>query len=113
MLFVYKAIDKEGRKKEGELDAFSIDSAIGSLQRQGLILSYIKPKNENKDLLGRFSFFHKVSNKELVILSRQMSTLFEAKVSALSIFKLLASETENSMLQETLLKIVDDIQGGS
>ena len=115
MLFSYKTINKEGEREEGEIEAFSIDAAISSLQRRGLAVSSVKPKDENDDgdILKKIPFLNRVSNKEIVILSRQMSTLFEAQVSALKIFRLIGTETENITLRKHMLQIVDDLQGGS
>lgn len=115
MLFLYKTINKEGEREEGEIEAFSVDTAISSLQRRGLAVSSIKPKEEDDDgdILKKIPFLNRVTNKEVVILSRQMSTLFEAQVSALKIFKLIGTETENITLRKHMLEIVDDLQGGS
>jgi type II secretory pathway component PulF len=41
MLFHYKAVDKDGNKKEGDIDAVSRDVAINSLQRRGLVFSSV------------------------------------------------------------------------
>ena len=114
MLFIYKAINQSGGREEGEIEAFTIDSAIGILQKKGLVLSSVVPKEEKHGgILSRIPFFNKVSNKDIVILSRQISTLFEAQVSALRVFKLIATEAENPKLRTSLLQIVDDLQGGS
>jgi type IV pilus assembly protein PilC len=59
------------------------------------------------------SWLERVSSKDVVILSRQLSTLFEAQVSALRIFRLLAAETENVVLAKKLVIISDDLQAGS
>jgi type IV pilus assembly protein PilC len=114
MLFLYKTINENGEKGEGSIEAFSMDAAIISLQRRGLIVSAIKPKDENDgDIFKKIPFFNRVTNKEIVILSRQMSTLFEAQVSALKIFKLIGTEAENQTLRKCLLQVVDDLQGGA
>jgi len=114
MLFLYKTINKNGEREEGSIEALSVDVAIASLQRKGLAISSIKPKDESDgDILRKIPFFNKVSNKDIVILSRQMSTLFEAQVSALRVFKLIGTETENPILRENLLQVVDDLQGGA
>jgi type IV pilus assembly protein PilC len=47
-----------------------------------------------------------------VLFSRQVSTLFEAGVSALRAFRLLAQENENKTLQEQIMAVADDIEGG-
>lgn len=114
MLFNYKALDDKGGESEGSIDAINVDIAITSLQRRGLIISSIKSTEDDASILGKkFVFFSGVSNKEIVILSRQMATLFEAQVSALRVFRLLSSETENLVLQQKLGEIADEIQGGS
>ena len=51
--------------------------------------------------------------KDVVILSRQISTLFEAQVSALKAFSLLAENSQNKLLGAKLSQIVTDLQGGS
>jgi len=115
MLFSYKTINKDGEKEDGTIEAFNMDVAIASLQRKSLIVTSIKPKDEfdDGDILKKIPFLNKVSNRDIVILSRQMSTLFEAQVSALKIFKLIGSESENVTLRKHMLQIVDDLQGGS
>lgn len=112
MLFSYKAIDNNGEAKEGTVDAINLEVAISSIQKRGLILSSIEPV-EDEMLKKRFFFGGKVSNKDVVILSRQLSTLFDAQVSALRVFKLISSETENAVLRKSLTEIADDLQGGS
>lgn len=114
MLFIYKAVTKEGEHKEGTIEAVSIDSAINALQRRELIISEITPADEKKGLLEmNLSFFERVKPKDIVILSRQMSTLFEAQVSALRIFRLLAAESENTKLARILADVAEQLQGGN
>lgn len=114
MLFTYKTLDQDGNTKEGTIEALSADIAINSLQRRGLIVTGIKASDQEESFLKKnISFFSRVTNKDIVILSRQMSILFEAQVSALRVFRLLASENENPQLRTILTTISDDIQGGS
>ena len=112
MLFNYKGVDRAGEERKGAIESINIDSAIGSLQNQGLVLSSIVPIEERRELAW-FAFLHDVSAKDIVILSRQLSTLFQAKVPALRIFKLLANEAENKVLREILDTVANDLQGGS
>src|SRR5579864_5315706 len=115
MLFNYKAIDDKGSESQGSIDALNVDIAISSLQRRGLIISSIQSAEEGgKSVFSKnVGFFDRVSNKDVVILSRQMATLFTAQVSALRIFRLLASESDNKALRKILSEVSDDLQGGS
>ena len=111
MLFKYKSIDAEGANKEGEIDAPNRDMAISGLQRRGLVVISIQEQSENKSLLT-MSFFERVSTKDVVILSRQIATLFEAQVSALKAFTMLSTNTENKLLGKKLTQVGDDLQAG-
>ena len=111
MLFKYKVIDDKGINKEGEIDAPNQDIAISGLQRRGLIVISINDEGKAKSFLS-FSFFGKVPMKEVVILSRQISTLFGAQVSALKAFTMLAANAENKILAKKLTQISDDLQAG-
>jgi len=111
MLFKYKAVDDKGISREGEIDAVNRDMAISGLQRRNLVIISIEDTEGKKPLL-EITFFDKVKTKDIVILSRQISTLFEAQVSALKIFTMLASNAENKLLGKQLSQISDDIQSG-
>ncbi len=114
MLFNYKVIDKDGNQSQGSIDAVSVDVAISSLQRRNLVISSINPAEGGRSFFKRdISFLTRVSNKEVVVLSRQMATLFEAQVSALRVFRLLSTEVENKILAAALAEIADDLQAGS
>jgi len=111
MLFKYKAIDDKGASKEGEIDAPNRDMAISGLQRRGLIVISILEEGKNRSIF-QLSFFERVKPKDVVILSRQIATLFDAQVSALKAFTMLSVNTENRLLGNKLTQICDDIQAG-
>ncbi|MEN9560742.1 MAG: hypothetical protein RIQ56_15 [Candidatus Parcubacteria bacterium] len=113
-VFAYTALDAEGKQREGTIDAVNIDLAINALQRRGLIISKIDPVEDQKSLFSqRISIFDRITNADLVMLSRQITTLFEAQVSALRAFRLLASEARTPKLGDRLTAIANDIQSGS
>jgi len=114
MLFSYKATDENNVIREGTVDAQNLEVAIKTVSDRGYTVISVSPLNEKKSLLNlEINWFQHVSSKEIVILFRQISTLFEAQVSALRIFRLLADESENKLLQRVLTEISDDLQGGS
>lgn len=117
MLFNYKAIDTANIQREGTVEAPTIDAAISAVQKRGYTLVSIDEVNPNEGLAGllnvKFEFFQGISNKDIVIFSRQISTLFQAQVSPLRIFRLLSAESENPQLQVVLNQIVEDLQAGS
>lgn len=114
MLFSYKAIDQANVQREGTVEAPSVDAAITAVQKRGYTLISIDQKTDNSGIFNiEIELFNNVSNKEIVILSRQIATLFQAQVSPLRIFSLLSAEMENKRLQLALNQIVEDLQGGA
>ncbi len=113
MLFTYKAITNTGQPTAGVIEAGNVDVAINLLQKKELVISEIREQVEKQTFSMSLSFLEYVSNKDVVILSRQLATLFQAQVSALRVFRLLGEQVENKLLQRYLLQIADDIQGGS
>lgn len=112
MLFSYKAITKSGEERTGNIDAVNEDVAISSLQRRDLVIVSMRQADKVPIFERDILFLNRVSNKDVVILSRQIATLFESQVSALRAFKLLASESENAVLRKKLTEVGDDLQGG-
>ncbi len=113
-VFDYRAIDQEGNAREGTIDAVNVDLAISALQRRGLVISSIDPaKTKRQGLSMNIDFFDRVTNEDVVMLSRQITSLFEAQVSALRAFRLLASEARTQKLANKLTEVGNDIQSGS
>ncbi len=113
MLFKYEAITNNGEKKVGSVEAASRDLAIAAVQRQSLIIASIK-EDKGRKSFSEISFFGtSIKMKDVVIMSRQISTLFEAQVSALKAFTLLATNTENKALVKILDNVAENIQAGS
>lgn len=112
MLFHYTAITKDGEPRKGAIDAFNQDAAIAALQRMDLVITSVLEEKTGPWWKSALPFLGAVSQKDIVILSRQVATLFEAKVPALEIFKLLADESDNETLRTTLTEITDDVQSG-
>jgi len=112
MIFQYEAITSTGEKKKGTIDALNKDSAILALQRRDLIVERVLEEKEKSQFMS-FGFFNsKIKTKDVVVMSRQISTLFEAQVSALKVFTLLSENTQNKGLVKVLNQIVADIQAG-
>lgn len=113
MLFSYKAVDDKGADRSGTVDAVNIDVAIAALQRRGLIIASINPMDQKIGLSTSIQIFSGIKGSDIVMLSRQMTTLFEAQVSALRAFQLLAAEARTPQLAAKLSTIAADIQAGS
>lgn len=112
MLFNYAAIDKEGNRQEGTIDAINEDVAIQSLQRRGLIISGIASAEKTSLLSMNMTFLERASTRDVVMLSRQIATLFKAQVSALKVFRMLGAESSKPFIARTLNEVSMDLQSG-
>jgi len=112
MLFSYKVINEKGQTQTGQIDAVSKDLAISSLQRRKFIVVSVEAKTSATGLKKSLPFLDRVPLKDIVIMSRQLSTLFEAQVSAVKAFDLLAQNAENPKLRDVLSSVSQDMQGG-
>ncbi len=112
MIFTYKGINQAGEAQDGLIDAVSSDVAITALQKRGIILSSIKPQITKK-FVDKIPFLNRVKNKDIVVVSRQMATLFGAQVSALRVFKLIGTQVQSAALRSAMSEIADNLQEGS
>lgn len=112
MLFIYKAVTKEGRETTGEITAANQDGAVNALQHNGLVVVSVHPIDQKKLFEYDINILNRVSAKEIAIVSRQIATLLEAHVPALKTFRLLATESENPTIAKKFTEISDDIQNG-
>lgn len=113
--FNYKARNTEGKETQGLIEASSLDAAVAALQRRNFLITSIEPVSEGGGIFGFLSgtgLFESIKQKDIVILSRQLATLFDAKVPVVESFKILVGETENRTLKVKLAQVLDDIQGG-
>ncbi len=113
MDFKYEALDQGGKAQAGDISAISQEAAIQALQRKGLTITLIKNTSAGFDVHNVLPFLGGVSNRDIVLLSRQIATLFEAQVSALRVFRLLSEQAEKPALRNILTEISDDLQAGN
>lgn len=113
-VFDYQARTREGEARQGTVDAPSLESAIDTLQRNSLVIISVVPAMEAGILSGgRIRIFDRVKPGEVVVLSRQLATLFEAKVPVIQALKTLVNESSKGVLKEAMAAILDDVNGGS
>ncbi|MCJ7775984.1 MAG: type II secretion system F family protein, partial [Desulfobulbaceae bacterium] len=111
---VYKwvAETKKGKILKGELEAGDERIAQLQLKRRNLTIKKIKPKP--KDLFENVAFFQpKITAKDVVIFTRQFSTMIDAGLPLVQGLTILAAQTENKTFQNVLKRVTKDVEGGS
>lgn len=111
---VYKwvAETKKGKILKGELEA--ADERIAQLQLKRRNLTIKKIKAKPKDLFENVAFFQpKITAKDVVIFTRQFSTMIDAGLPLVQGLTILAEQTENKTFQKVLKRVTKDVEGGS
>ncbi|MCP6719505.1 MAG: type II secretion system F family protein [Patescibacteria group bacterium] len=112
MKFNYQARKKEGEIQMGVVEASSRKIALSLLQKQGLYVTYLE---EAKAPLyaKRIELFTKITLRDVVLFSRQLSMMFGAKISLVEALRVLAGQTENLNFRDKILKLSEEVEGGS
>lgn len=109
MRFAYTATNKEGKTIQGVADATDRNSLIATLNKQDLHPVVIKLAGTKS---GTKSRAKKVKLKELVIFTRQLSTMITAGVPLTRALSTMQSQTESKYFKEVVGGITKDIEGG-
>jgi type II secretory pathway component PulF len=104
--YSYTAINNKGSKKKGILTAASEREArkfIKDLQLTPINISLSTSKS---------SFKSKIKNKDIVLMTRQLATLLEAKTSIVDALKITADQLNNKDLMSIILNLREDVVQG-
>ncbi|MDB5163502.1 MAG: Type secretion system protein [Candidatus Saccharibacteria bacterium] len=112
MQFSYTATNKEGRTIEGTAEAPNKEALITNLTRQSLKPVVIKLQSEH-GLLSKFGGRKKVKLRDLVIFTRQLSTMVSAGVPLARSLNTLQNQAENAYFKTVISNITKDVEGGT
>jgi len=112
MLFTYKATRKDGSSVTGTIEAADRETALASLNRQGVHPLVVKEGGGKKGL-GSLSFGNKVKTVELVIFTRQFSTMISAGVPLSRGLATLQESPSNPYFRKVLLAVNKEVEGGA
>ena len=111
-VFVWVAQTKKGRKLKGEIDAANETIALSQLKKRNFTVKKLKAKP--KDIFGNISFLKpKVTKKDLMVFTRQFSTMIDAGLPLVQGLTILAEQSENPTFKAVLKEITKDVEGGS
>ncbi len=111
-VYIWKGTTSSGEKRKGEIEARDEQAAHLLLRRQKITPSKIRAKP--KDLLENVSFLQpKVTTKDIVIFTRQLSTMIDAGLPLIQALDILATQQENKTLKNILLDTKAEVESGS
>lgn len=101
-----------GAIQTGETTADSREAVISILRRQGIIPTSIAEARPAKKAVGA-KRKKKITEKDLIVFTRQFSTMFTAGIPIVQGLDILSNQVENTTFRGILAQIKNDVETGS
>ncbi len=117
--FQYSARTKEGKSESDIIEAPSTEAVVSLLQGQGLIITEIKPFEAEERLtlakLNRLisAYFGRVKSQEIVLFTKQLAVLIQAKVPLVQSLRVMARQIENPYFSNIIDSVASEVDAGS
>ena len=114
MKFAYRAKDDKGRHQEGIIQAASDEAALHALDRYGFYVTWLREEKEEKALFSRqIRLFERISLKDVMLFSRQLSILFRSQISLVDALGTIGTQMKHRAFREKILQISQEVDGGT
>lgn len=110
-VYQWSGKNTRGIVETGEITTATKEEVAAQLGRKNITPTLIVEK-EKKPLLG-LSFGAKVKDKDIVVFTRQFSTMIDAGLPLVQALDILSEQVENKTLGKALKMIKSDVEGGS
>lgn len=111
-IYIWKGINIHGEKRKGQIEAVDEAGVRAHLKRLRIEETSIREKP--KDLLENIKFFRpKVKGKDVVVFTRQLSTMIDAGLPLVQCLQILARQQDNPTFKEMLTAIQADVETGT
>ena len=113
--YKYKVRDKSGRAVTGALAGDSETAVVDNLKRMGYTPVTVKLQSGKVPvgLEKHIALINRVKGEDMILFTRQMSTLLKAGLPLLSGLDAVGEQTSSSLLKEAINKIRGEIEAGS
>src|SRR5215212_8388597 len=109
-LYTYRVLDKQGEIIQDKLEGSGTLAVAYELRQQGLLVIDVKEQGAaQKDILAPFK---RVKLNDLVVFSRQLSTMINAGLPIVRSLYILSEQTENLKLKDVVVAVRKDVEAG-
>jgi type IV pilus assembly protein PilC len=112
MKFNYQARTKDGTMQSGIIESASKEAAIILLQRHDLFVTALIEIEKKPFYLKKMKVLQRITDKDVVLFSRQLSIMFKAKVPLVESLQSLSNQIANPNFKEIIMKMADEVGGG-
>ena len=103
--FAWEGRDRSGKTMRGEMRAVGETVVNASLRRQGIMVTKVQKRRLRR---GR-----KITDKDITLFTRQLSTMLRAGVPLLQSFDIVAKGSNNASVTKLFTEIRNDVETGS
>ena len=109
-VFTWEGKTRQGAVQKGELSANNKEEVLSLLRKQNILPINVSAKARQINI----SFgAPKVTDKDIVILTRQLATMIDAGLPLVQCLDILGAQTENVTLAKTVVQVRTDVESGS
>ncbi len=109
-VFIWEGKTRQGTVQKGELAANSKEEVLTLLRRQNILPIAVNAKP--KQIKFKFGS-PKITDKDVVILTRQLATMIDAGLPLVQCLDILGNQTENKTLAGVVAQVRSDVESGS
>jgi len=114
MKFNYQARSKKGEAQTGTVEASSREAALALLQKHRLFVTFLEKAEEAQPFyVKKIKLFERISKKDIVNFSRQLSLMFKAKIPLVQALRSIAEQTKNPSFKEKILTLSQEVEAGT
>jgi type IV pilus assembly protein PilC len=106
----YKAATKDGKLSQGLLEARDVNEAANYLRAKKLIPIQISPIGNQ--FLSNLSMFNGVKNSDLVLFTRQLSSMLASGLTLMRSLEILKDQIQNPTMSEVITTVINDVEEG-
>ncbi|WP_330925973.1 type II secretion system F family protein [Candidatus Sororendozoicomonas aggregata] len=106
--YLWQGKNKQGQEVSGEISAQNIALLKAQLRKQGIVSAKVKKKGITLGTKGG-----KIKPADIALFTRQLATMTKAGVPLLSAFDITSEGVDKPALKELLIKVKNDVAGGS
>ena len=111
-VYLWKGKNSYGEKRKGKIEVPNEEAVRSHLKK--MRITPTKVKEAPKDIFANVSFMQpKVTGKDIVIFTRQLSTMIDAGLPLVQSLDILANQQENPTFKRVLLEIKVDVETGN
>ncbi|MEK7871478.1 MAG: type II secretion system F family protein [Nitrospirota bacterium] len=110
--FVWTGRTRQGSLQKGEVVAKNREEVVGLLRKQNILVTSIQQKSRELKLPIP-GFGGKVTDKDIVVFTRQFATMIDAGLPLVQCLEILSTQTENKILAKAVADLRMDVEAGS